>query len=288
MSMHLSEAPRSKLRRQIAVEPVTTTIGAEIKGVDLGKGIDDELFRVLHEALMTHQVIFLRDQNLTTEQHLDLAGRFGEPAYSKKLPMYDGIETVSLLENDGSKRVVGDIWHTDNTDIENPPMGALLYAEAAPSVGGDTNWASMYAAYDALSDGMKRYLEKLTALHDNSAVKRRYAGANTLRGEGIAVAEPVEHPIVRVHPVTGRRSLFVNSVYTQHVVGVPAIESRHILSMLFEHVMRPEFHVRFRWRRGSLAIWHNRCTQHYAVGDYRELRRMRRVQIVGDKPRGPA
>jgi len=161
MSMHLSEAPRSKLRRQIAVEPVTTTIGAEIKGVDLGKGIDDELFRVLHEALMTHQVIFLRDQNLTTEQHRDLAGRFGEPAYSKKLPMYDGIETVSLLENDGSKRVVGDIWHTDNTDFENPPMGALLYAKAAPSVGGDTNWVS---AHDQLRS--QRYEANAVLKHD--------------------------------------------------------------------------------------------------------------------------
>lgn len=287
MSAVSSVISSADAHESVKIEPVTSTIGAEIKGINLSTEVDDAVFKVIHDALMTHQVVFFRDQALTTEQHLALARRFGEPAYSKKLPMYDGIETVSLLENDGSKRVVGDIWHTDNTDFANPPMGALLYAQAVPSIGGDTNWASMYAAYDALSDGMKDYLSRLTALHDNSGVKRRYASEKSLRAEGTVVDEPAEHPVVRVHPVTGRRSLFVNSGYTQRIVGVSDVESRHVLNMLFEHVMRPEFHVRFRWRRGSLAIWDNRCTQHYAVGDYNELRRMRRVQIVGDKPKGP-
>lgn len=287
MSVRSSAISTAHSQSRIGVEPLTSAIGAEIKGVNLAAGVDEGLFTLIHDALMTHQVIFFRDQTLTMVHHLELAKRFGEPAYSKKLPMYDGIENVSLLENDGSKRAIGDIWHTDNTDYVNPPMGALLYAEVVPSIGGDTNWASMYAAYEALSDRMKGFLAGLTALHDNSGVKRRYASEKSLRTEGTVVDEPVEHPVIRVHPVTGRRSLFVNSGYTQRIVGLSDGESRHLLTMLFEHVMRPEFHVRFRWRPGSLAIWDNRCTQHYAVDDYNELRRMRRVQIVGDSPRGP-
>ncbi|MCW5751260.1 MAG: TauD/TfdA family dioxygenase [Alphaproteobacteria bacterium] len=266
------------------VEKLAPAIGAEIHGVDLAQGVDDALFGRIHDALMEHQVIFFRDQTIDIDQHVDLAKRFGKPLYSKKLKMYsEKYDCLSLLENDGSKIAVGSVWHTDNTDFEEPPMGSLLYCEVAPSVGGDTLWASMYAAYDALSKSTQEFLEKLTALHDNSNVRRRYSGKDVIPMSGTNVEAPSEHPVVHRHPVTGRKALFVNSNYTQRIVGVSDIESRHILQMLYEHCQRPEFQVRFRWRAGSLAIWDNRCTQHHALDDYKELRRMRRVQIAGSR-----
>lgn len=268
----------------IRVKPLTPGIGAEILDVDLSHGVDDVLFAALHRAFLDYQVIFFRDQDLTTEQHRDLALRFGTPALSKKLKTYDGYEDVSLLENDGSKKAIGALWHADNTDYECPPLGSLLYAEIVPPVGGDTMWASMYAAYDALSASMKAYLEGLSALHDNSLVRKLYAADQSLRSEGIVVEKAVRHPVVRTHPETGRKLIFVNSGYTQAIAGVSDIESRSILQALFEHIAKPEFQVRFRWERGSMAIWDNRCTQHYALDDYVELRRMRRVQIDGDMP----
>ncbi len=278
------EMPRNDAAPELRIEPLSAAIGAEIHGVDLAQGIDDRLFEAVHTALMSYQVVFFRDQTISADQHLALATRFGEPAYSKKLKMYDGYDNVSLLENDGSMIAVGAVWHTDNTDYETPPWGSLLYAEVVPTTGGDTIWASMTAAYDGLSEGMKAHLDGLTALHDNSNIRRLYAGSGTLRDDGVVIDEPAEHPIVRTHPVTGCKGLFVNSGYTQRIAGVPEIEGRHILAMLLEHVTKPEFQVRFKWRPGSLAIWDNRCTQHYALDDYSELRRMRRVQIVGDKP----
>ncbi len=270
----------------MTVEKLAPAIGAEIHGLDIGQQEDAATFERLHEALMEHQVIFLRDQTLSVDQHMSLARRFGVPLYSKKLKMYgNAYDSMSLLENDGTKIAVGSVWHADNTDFEEPPMGALLYCEVAPSVGGDTIFASMYAAYEALNEATRAYLDKLTALHDNSNVSRRYAGQDILRDSAMAVPAAVEHPVVHRHPVTGRKALFVNSNYTMRLVGLSDTESHHLLQMLFDHIRRPEFQVRFRWKANSLAIWDNRCTQHYALDDYNELRRMRRVQIAGTRPR---
>lgn len=267
------------------VEKIAPAIGAEIHGLDLGQYENAETFAFLHDALMEHQVVFLRDQSLNVDQHVSLAKRFGTPLYSKKLKMYgDKYDCLSLLENDGTKIAVGSVWHTDNTDYEEPPMGSLLYCEVAPKVGGDTIWCSMYAAYDALADSTKAYIDNLTALHDNSNVRRRYGGQNILRNDAMEVPPPVEHPVVLRHPVTGRKALFVNSNYTVRLKGVSDTESQYVLNMLYDHVKKPEFQVRFRWRANSLAIWDNRCTQHYALDDYKELRRMRRVQIAGTRP----
>lgn len=278
------QPPGAAADETVEVVPVGAALGAELRGIDLSRPVDDRTFAVIHDALMRYQVIFFRDQALSVDAHLDLARRFGEPAYSKKLPMYDGHETVSLLENDGSKVAVGGLWHTDNTDFANPPMGSLLYAEVVPPIGGDTLFASMTTAFEALSPGLQAYLRTLTALHDNANVKRIYAAEGSLRPEGMEVGEAVRHPLVRRHPVTGQASLFVNAGYTNRIVGVSDVESRHLLAMLFEHVMQPEFQVRFRWTAGALAIWDNRVTQHYAMDDYTQLRRMRRIQIVGDIP----
>jgi len=270
----------------IKARRLSSALGAEISGVDLGAGVDDATFAAIHDALMEHQVIFFRDQDMSVERQLELAKRFGSPTYSKKLPKYDGNDFVSLIQSNGSKINVGGRWHTDNTDFKEPPMGAVLYCEETPSSGGDTLFASMYAAYDALSEGLKRHLDTLVAQHDNSLVVLRFAGTEFVGDKGLSVEAPVEHPVVRVHPVTGRRALYVNSSYTRRILDVPDVESRHLLNMLMEHVMTPDFQVRFEWRPGSVAIWDNRCTQHYAPNDYSEPRRMRRVQIDGDAPQG--
>jgi taurine dioxygenase len=270
----------------IEVRRLAPALGAELSGIGLENGVNDATFSLIHAALMEHQVIFFRNQQLSVEGQLALARRFGPPAYSKKLPKYDGNDYVSLIRSDGSKVNVGGRWHTDNTDFAAPPMGAVLYAEQTPSLGGDTLFASMYAAYEALSPGMRAHLDGLVAQHDNSLTALRFVSTGNIRAEGMLAEKVVEHPVVRVHPVTGRRALFVNSSYTRRIVGVPDVESRHLIAMLLEHVMMPEFQMRFQWQPGSVAIWDNRCTQHFAANDYRELRVMRRVQIDGDMPRG--
>jgi len=274
-----------KLPDGVEIHRVATSIGAEITGIDLSKPVDDATFDVIHDALMDHEVIVFRDQEkMTPELHLELAKRFGEPTYSKKLQHYDGFEVMSLLENDGSKKAIGGRWHADNTDYKCPPMGSLLYAEVVPSVGGDTMFASMTAAYDALSPGLKVYLQGLTAEHDNESVLRTYAGEGSIRSEGLAVDEASFHPVVRSHPVTKKPCLFVNTAYTRRIVGLDDNESDHILALLYKHILKPEFQVRFRWEPGTLIIWDNASTQHHALDDYSELRRMRRVQIDGDVP----
>jgi taurine dioxygenase len=270
---------------QIRVEPIAPTIGAEIYGVDLSRPLDEATFEQVHQALMDHLVVFFRDQDLSVDGHYELATRFGPPLQSKKLKLYgDRYDSMSLLENDGTKVAIGSVWHADNTDFEAPPMGALLYCEVAPRVGGDTIFANMYQAFETLAEPTKNYLRRLTALHDNSNVRRRYAGQGLLRSAGEQVDAAVEHPVVHRHPVTRREALFVNANYTTRIAGVSDIESQHVLQMLHEHIKRPEFQVRFRWRPKSLAIWDNRCTQHHALDDYGELRRMRRVQIGGSTP----
>ncbi len=269
----------------IAVRPVAPSIGAEVTGIDLSKPLNDATFEAIHGALMDNEVIIFRGQEgMTPDLHLDLAKRFGTPSYSKKLKHYDGCEVMSLLENDGSKKAVGGMWHADNTDYECPPMGSLLFAEVVPSVGGDTMFASMTAAYDALSPGLQVYLQGLTAEHNNEVVTRTYAADGSLRSEGMAVDAAVRHPVVRSHPVTKKPCLFVNAAYTRRISDIDENESDHILAMLYKHVMKPEFQVRFRWEPGTLIIWDNTSTQHYALDDYSELRRMRRVQIGGKAP----
>ncbi len=280
-------AVSNEVESTIKVKPLALALGGEVSGVDLGAPMDDATFEAIHEALMKYQVIFFRDQQMSMEQQLALATRFGTPTYSKKLPKYEGQDYASLIQTDGSTINVGGKWHTDNTDFPAPPMGAVLYCEKTPSFGGDTLFASMYMAYETLSEGMRNYLDGLWALHDNSDVVRRFAGTAYLNKEAAEVPPPSKHPVIRVHPVTGRKALYVNSSYTRSIVGVPDVESRHILNMLFDHVQLPELQVRFKWQPGSVAIWDNRCTQHYAPNDYREQRRMRRVQIDGDAPRGP-
>jgi taurine dioxygenase len=267
----------------IRVEKLTPLIGAEILGPDLSKPVDERTFKEIHEALTDNGVIFFRDQHLTPDQHKAFGRLFGElhmhPAAPKELEGHPEILVIHADEK--SKHVAGEVWHTDvSCDLE-PPMGSILYMHELPPVGGDTLFASMYAAYDALSEPMQRFLEPLTAMHEGEHVYRGRYGIDD-KGKTFPKAE---HPIVRTHPVSGRKGLYVNSGFTTKIVQLKRPESDAVLQFLYHHIETPEFQCRFRWQVNSIAFWDNRCVQHHAMWDYFPQRRHgHRVTIKGDKP----
>ncbi len=262
------------------VRPLTARIGAEIHGVDLTAPLGNQTVTELHDALAEHQVIFFRDQPLTHESHKAFGRLFGDLAiHSGVSGLPDHPEIVAIHADAQSKNVAGENWHSDLTCNAEPPLGSILYVHTLPEIGGDTLFSSMYAAYEALSPRMKAYLEGLQAVHDGDHVyrplfpdiDRRYPCST--------------HPVVRTHPVTGRKGLFVNASYTTHIVGLDPLESQAILSFLYQHCANPNFQVRFRWRPHSVAFWDNRCTQHMAIWDYfPQTRSGFRVTVAGDKP----
>jgi len=267
----------------IRVEKLTPLIGAEILGPDLSKPVDERTFKEIHEALTDNGVIFFRDQHLTPDQHKAFGRLFGElhmhPAAPKELEGHPEILVIHADEK--SKHVAGEVWHTDVSCDPEPPMGSILYMHELPPVGGDTLFASMYAAYDALSEPMKRFLEPLTAMHEGEHVYRGRYGIDD-KGKSFPKAE---HPIVRTHPVSGRKGLYVNSGFTTRIVQLERPESDAVLQFLYRHIETPEFQCRFRWQVNSIAFWDNRCVQHHAMWDYFPQRRHgHRVTIKGDKP----
>jgi taurine dioxygenase len=267
----------------IQVEQLTPYIGAEIQGVDLAKPLDERTFKEVHDALVAHGVIFFRDQHLTPAQHKAFGRLFGELHTHPAAPslVEDHPEILVIHADENSKHVAGEYWHSDVSCDPDPPMGSVLYMHELPPVGGDTLFASMYAAYDALSEPMKRFLEDLTAMHEGEHV---YRGRYGLKDEG-KVFPKAEHPVIRTHPVSGRKALFVNGGFTRRIVQLARPESDALLQFLFRHVETPEFHCRFRWRKDSIAFWDNRCVQHHAMWDYFPQRRHgHRVTIKGDKP----
>ena len=275
----------------IEVRPLTGALGAEVHGPDLSAELDDATVAAIRQALLDHCVIFFRDQRFEATQHKALARRFGEIFIH---PNYKGTgpdpEIVDIRREPGDLRIVGEEWHTDTTMVAEPPMGAILYAIEVPPYGGDTLFANQYLAYDALSDGMKRLLEGLRAVHSDRKVAGPQAGLNAYRAtkvrEDAEWRETVSvHPVVRTHPETGRKLLFVNHSYTIRFDDMTEAESTPLLDYLLDHGQRPEFTCRFRWATGSVAFWDNRCVKHLAVHDAGRFRRiMRRVQIAGDKP----
>ena len=268
----------------IAVEKLTPIIGAEITGVDLSKPLSNQQFDEIHRAFAENLVIFFRDQTLTPEQHLAFGKLWGELHIHPAAPHEPGLPPLMKIHADrNSSRANGEGWHSDVSCDELPPMGSILYIKQCPPHGGDTLFANMYAAYEALSDRMKTYLEGLTAIHDGEQVYR-----GTYANLGVAdkpVYPRAEHPVVRTHPVTGRRALYVNRGFTRNIVGLPGDESTAILSYLYDHAESPLWQCRFRWTERTVAFWDNRCAQHRAMWDYwPHTRSGNRVTVLGDKP----
>jgi taurine dioxygenase len=274
----------------LTVTPLNPTIGAVVSGIDLAEVRTDAVIEDVRAALLAHKVLFFEDQSLTAPQQRDFAARFGELHIHPLYPGDEAVPEILLLDNHAGNPTDNDHWHTDITFIERPAMGGLLYARELPPSGGDTLWSSMTAAYQALSPPMRAFLASLTAVHDfaHAFPADGLVGANAGRERyerARAEHPPVIHPVVRTHPETGEAGLFVNSGFTSRIKGLRHEESRALLDFLFRHIQKPEFCVRWRWRRGALAFWDNRCTQHYAVSDYLPHRRvMSRATIFGEKP----
>ena len=271
----------------ITVTPLTTSIGAEIDGVDLRSPLAAEEHAAIHDALLAHQVLVFREQFLDVEQHLAFSRQFGEVHLPPVPTKHGGPAEINVLDQVHPKGDGADRWHSDNSYIALPPMGSVLKAVQIPPSGGDTCFANMYDAYDNLSEPMKRYVEGLTAVHDVTRSLQLAVGRGNSDFDIEAMRSrmpPVEHPVVRTHPDTGRKVLYVNAASTSHLVGVPHKESEVVLEQLYAAAHSPEVQCRVRWREGDVVFFDNRCTQHYAVPDYTERRVMHRVTIKGDRP----
>ena len=281
--------------RRIEVRPLSGALGAEIHGVDLAR-LDDEAFAEIRRAWLEHLVVFFREQEITPAQQVAFARRFGEIHYHPYMRGLDEQpEILEIVKNPGESYTFGSEWHTDQMFNPRPAMATMLYAKETPNAGGDTLYANMYLAYEALSKGMKAMLAGLKTYNLGNRSKRRFGGA--ARADRYAnnpsmlakLKEPVDqptestHPLVRTHPETGRKALYIGS-HTHSLEGFREQEADPIIDFLRAHAAKPEFTCRFRWRPGSLAVWDNRCAQHHAVADYDERRSMHRITIAGDEP----
>lgn len=275
---------------EFQIQTLGPAIGATVRGVDLARPLNDRERDLLHDALLRHHVLFFEGQPITPAQQRDLAARFGELHIHPVYPNHPEAPEIIVLDTSNDNPPDNDNWHTDVTFIETPPMGAVLSAQLLPPSGGDTLWASGVAAYEALSDPFRRFLDPLHAEHDflQSFPAWRFARTPEERTRWEAARDkhpPVVHPVVRTHPVSGRRGLFVNEGFTSRIVELDPKESAAVLAHLKAHAARPEFSVRWRWKAGDVAFWDNRLTQHYATADYLPNRRvMHRATILGDRP----
>ncbi len=278
---------------RIEVRPIAPALGAEVRGIDLAGPLDEATLAALRQALLDRLVIFFHDQELTPERHKTFAARFGVLQIDHFVRGMDAHpEIMELVKRAEDTRIFGGNWHADVTFQEAPSLGSVLYAVEVPAVGGDTLFGNMYLAYEALSPGLRDLLEDLSAVHCAYPAydpKSMAAGNQQPGGMRYTDSDPrdwtAEHPVVRRHPETGRKALFVNSSYTRHFKDMTEAESRPLLEFLFAHMARPEFTCRFRWRKGSVAFWDNRCAQHCPIGDFTGARRhMHRVTIEGDRP----
>ena len=281
--------------KQISVEPIAGACGAEITGINLAKQIKRETFAELYDAWLKHQVLFFRNQKLTSEEYIKFAKKWGGihiHPFVKGLRSHPEILEVKKIETD--TYTFGNRWHTDQMFSPRPAKATLLYAKETPSVGGDTLYANMYEAYNSLSTGMKRMLSPINTFNVGDGNKRsgkygnrqdRYKGASAkpkIPPKGLKTNS--QHPLVRTHPETGRKALYIG-VHTQELVDFAPEEGNYLIEMLRAHCAKEEFIARFRWQKNSMAIWDNRCLQHYAVSDYPgQRRRMHRITIKGDKP----
>ncbi len=268
---------------------VAGALGAELSGFDLTTPMSPELTAEVRQALLDHQVIFMRNQNLTADQYLAFARAMGEPIeypFVKGLEGYPEIIEVKKLEHE--KVNFGGIWHSDTTYLDQPPMGSMLLSREVPPYGGDTLFANQYMAYETLSDTMKKLLDGLIGINSSAKADVSKTREDRIKSDGKAEAPRdylSEHPIVRTHPETGRKALYVNVAHTAGIKGMTDAESAPILNFLFQHQVKPEMTCRFVWQPSSIAFWDNRCTQHNPVNDYHGFRRvMNRITLKGDTP----
>ncbi len=274
---------------KLEIRPLAPSIGAEVVGLDLSEPLGAEVVAQVRAALAHHLVLFFMDQDLSPEQQTTFARQFGEvtPAHPV-IPSLEGHPEVLPIDGREDR---ASWWHTDVTFLSTPPLGSILHMRQAPSVGGDTMWVSLQAAYDALSDPVRAMCDKLIAWHHDPwfAADVDANGGYEWNGKWHEKLYPASHPVVRTHPETKRNGLFVNSQFTRHLEGMSKVESDAILDLLYRHCQRPEFSCRFRWKVGAVAFWDNRATLHYALDDYGDaLRIAHRVTLRGDRPYGPA
>ncbi len=273
--------------QHISVSRIAGALGAEVGGVHLGQ-LSDAAFEEVRAAFLENQVLFFRDQEVTRDQQKAFGRRFGTLQIHPFLqPLKaEGHPEFVVLQSDEKHPYVAEAWHSDVTFVEQPPLGSVLRCIKAPEFGGDTMWASMYAAYEGLSDKMQRMISDLVAIHDTARTfSRTDYNTEHIGGKQATQVISAEHPVVRTHPETGRRGLFVNSTFTASIKGMKPRESAALLEFLYRHIETPDFSCRFRWRENSIAMWDNRCTQHRVCADNRTAdRRMERVTINGDKP----
>jgi len=285
---------------QLDIAPLSGSIGAEIRGLDLHQTLDTETVAAVRQALLDYKVIFFPGAHLDPQEHKEFAALFGEPTVAH--PVIPGLDDhKEVFEIDYTKartlyaeRSKGDEygdrerWHTDVTFVERPPLGSILNAIVIPPAGGDTLWADTQAAYEDLSQPIRQLVDRLTAVHDgnrNFSTLLKQFGQGEWDGETFTELVQVEHPVVRTHPETGRRNLFVNPGFTKRIKGLTARESDAILQFLYRHMTTPEYVVRYRWEEGDLGFWDNRTTMHYAIHDYGSAHRViQRVTIRGDRP----
>src|SRR5688572_110499 len=266
---------------------IAGALGAEISDVDLRKLGKDDVSEI-RRIFLEHLVIFFRDQKLTPDQYMAFAQNFGEPI---EYPMVKGLaghpKIIEVKKLEHERAAFGAIWHTDTAYLERPPMGSMLLALEIPPVGGDTLFANMYLAYESLSDGMKKLLGTLKGVNSSTKADASKTREDRVKTDGATKSDFVaEHPVVRTHPETGRKALYVNRGHTVSFAGMTEEESFPLLEFLFQHQIRPEFTCRFAWQPGSIAFWDNRCAQHNPVNDYHGYRRvMHRITLAGDAPR---
>jgi taurine dioxygenase len=274
---------------QLTVQPIAGSIGAEIGGVDLAGDLPDAVIAEIRRVWLDHGVVFFRDQELTPERYLAFAKRIGEPAEYPFVPGIDGHPQIIAVTKLPHETVnFGGIWHSDTAYLDEPPMATMLLAREVPPAGGDTLFADQYAAHAALSPAMQELLAPLRAVNSSALADVSKTREDRRRENGEVddrVYEAV-HPVVRTHPETGRKALYVNVAHTARFEGMTEEESRPLLQFLFQHQVRPELTCRFRWAVGSMAMWDNRCVQHNPVNDYHGHRRvMHRITLQGDVPR---
>ncbi len=279
----------------LEIRPLSTHIGAEIGGVDISQPLGSEVIAAIRATLLRWKVVFFRDQEISQAQHIHFGRRFGEvtPAHPTLPAAFEEFPEILLLDNgkavsmDGSN--IESRWHTDVTFVPNPPMGAILHGVEVPPYGGDTHWINLAVAYERLSEPLRDFIDGLHAVHHNALPIARGELSSELRQKFQSQDLRAVHPVVRVHPETGEKVLFVNPNFTNYIVELSRQEGKHLLAMLYEHFTNPEFMVRFHWEPGSIAFWDNRATAHIVPTDIPSgmRRSMQRITIAGDVPVGP-